>query len=158
MSDLTSASLNQDEKVMAALSHITILVPMIGVVAPVIIWATQKDKSRYVAFQSLQAVAYQITLVLAWFIGMGCYMFSIIAAIIPLSVYSGSSQQPGAFEGLAAFIPFLIFGVFFIGGFLFIVYGSIGAVMAFQGKPFRYILIGKAVERFMESKQDEPAA
>jgi uncharacterized Tic20 family protein len=61
---------------MAALAHIAAIVPFMGVIAPIIIWATQKDKSEYVAFQSLQAVAYQLVMILAWFVGMGCYMLS----------------------------------------------------------------------------------
>jgi hypothetical protein len=51
------------------------------------------------------------------------------------------------------FTPFLVTGLMFLGGFFFILYGIIGAVMTFQGKPFRYVIIGRQVERFMQSKQ-----
>jgi uncharacterized Tic20 family protein len=69
MADLESLNPTQDERVMAALAQISVLVPFLGVVAPIVIWVTQKDKSRYVAFQSLQAVAFQLTMVFAWFLG-----------------------------------------------------------------------------------------
>lgn len=154
MADNNSIPPTQDERVMAALSHISAIIPMFGVVAPIIIWATQKDKSRFVAFQALQAVAYQLTMVLAGFVGMGCYMLSFFAILFPLSMSEGSSEPANSFIGFAALFPFLIFGAIFIIGFLFIVYGIIGAVMTFQGKPFRYLLIGKSVERFLEPKQD----
>jgi hypothetical protein len=36
-----------------------------------------------------------------------------------------------------------------------VIYGVVGAVMAFQGKPFRYVIIGKRVERFMQAKPDQ---
>src|SRR5512147_3094320 len=83
MTNIDALTPNQDERVMAALSHVSALLPMIGVIAPIVIWATQKEKSQYVAFQALQAIAYQLSMVAAWFIGMGCYMCSIIS--FPLS-------------------------------------------------------------------------
>jgi hypothetical protein len=46
----------------------------------------------------------------------------------------------------------LVFGAAFIGGAAFMVYGIVGAVMTFQGKSFRYIIIGNRVERFMQPK------
>jgi uncharacterized Tic20 family protein len=76
MENIASITPTQDERVMAALAHISALLPMMGVVAPIIIWVTQKGKSKFVAFQSLQALAYQLSMILAWFVGMGCYMFS----------------------------------------------------------------------------------
>ena len=92
MTDLDSLTPSQDERVMAALAQISVLVPFLGVIAPIVIWVTQKDKSRYVAFQSLQAVAFQLTLVFAWFVGMGCYMCSFFS--IFLTIPLASSMKP----------------------------------------------------------------
>jgi len=157
MTNIDALTPNQDERVMAALSHVSALLPMIGVIAPIVIWATQKEKSQYVAFQSLQAVAYQLSMVAAWFIGMGCYMCSIIS--LPLSSVLasslGRSDNVNPLFGLGFAIPFLVFGLIFVGGFLFVIYGIIGTVMTFQGKPFRYVLIGKRVEKFMQPNQVE---
>jgi len=52
-----------DERVTAALAHAATLLPMMGALASIVIWATQKDRSRYVAFQALQAAVYQIGMV-----------------------------------------------------------------------------------------------
>ncbi|PKN93751.1 MAG: hypothetical protein CVU44_08015 [Chloroflexi bacterium HGW-Chloroflexi-6] len=145
----------QDERVMAALSHASALLPMMGVIAPIVIWVTQKEKSKYVAFQSLQALAYQLSMILAYFVGMGCYMFSFFGTFfsIPFLSSSGSSESANPLFMLMFAIPFLVMGVLFIGGFLFVIYGAIGAVMTFQGKPFRYMFIGKRVEHFMQPEQ-----
>jgi len=56
---------SQNDKIMAALAHISALLPLMGIIAPIVIWVTQKDKSEYVAFQALQAVAYQLLMILA---------------------------------------------------------------------------------------------
>ncbi len=156
MTNFDSLTPTQDERVMAALSHVSALLPMMGVIAPIIIWVTQKEKSQYVAFQSLQALAYQLSMIAAWFVGMGCYVLSFFGTFItiPFASSSGSSQSVDPVFGLAFLIPFMVFGAIFIGGFFFVVYGVIGAIMAFQGKPFRYMIIGKRVERFMQPKQD----
>jgi hypothetical protein len=52
---------------------------------------------------------------------------------------------------LSVFVLFMVFlGIFFVG-FLLMVYAAVAAIMAFQGKPFRYILIGRRVEKFIQS-------
>lgn len=155
MTKIDSLTPTQDERVMAALSHASALLPMMGVIAPIIIWVTQKEKSRYVAFQSLQALAFQLSMIAAWFVGMGCYMLSFFGTFITIPFASPSGDQSAnPLLGLAFIVPFLVFGAIFIGGFLFVIYGIIGAIMTFQGKPFRYVFIGNRVERFMQPTQD----
>ena len=156
MSNSTSLTPTQDERVMAALSHVSAILPFMGTVAPIIIWVTQKEKSKYVAFQAFQALGFQLSMIVAWFIGMGCYMASFFATFlsIPFASSSGTTQSGQPLFGLAFFVPFVVLGMFFIGGFAFIAYGIVGAVMTFKGKPFRYIFIGNWVERFLRPKQN----
>lgn len=151
--ELPSTGPSQDERVMAALSHVTAILPFMGVIAPIVIWVTQKDKSAYVAFQALQALAYQLAMILAWFVGMACYMCSFFGTfgLIPLA---GISEEPNP-VGIAVFslsflIPFIVFGAILVGGILFVIYGLIGAVMALQGKDFRYVIIGARLERYLQ--------
>jgi uncharacterized Tic20 family protein len=140
---------SQNDKIMAALAHISAVLPLMGVIAPIVIWATQKDKSEYVAFQALQAVAYQLVMILAWFIGMGCYMISFFTTFltIPFSEGTGETSLPITF-----IIPFIIFGLIFVGGAIFVIYGIIGAINAFQGKNFRYIIIGNRLTNYLKKK------
>jgi len=42
---------DQNEHILAALSHATALIPMMGVIAPIVIWTTQKDKSELSPFK-----------------------------------------------------------------------------------------------------------
>jgi uncharacterized Tic20 family protein len=152
MTDLNSLTPTQDERVMASLSHVSALLPMMGVIAPIVIWVTQREKSEYVAFQALQALVYQLVMIAAWIIGWGFYLcasFGMIA-FMPFVASSGSSQSLDPFFLITLIIPFLVLGAIFLGGFVFIVYGVVGAAMAFQGKPFRYILIGSRIERFIQ--------
>ena len=140
---------SQNDKIMAALAHISAVLPLMGVIAPIIIWVTQKDKAEYVAFQSLQAVAYQLLMILAWFVGMGCYMLSFFTTFlsIPLSKGSNPSEFPFFFV-----FPFLVFGMIFIGGAIFVIYGLIGAISVFMGKDFRYLIIGNRLANYLQKK------
>jgi uncharacterized protein len=153
MTTIDSLNPTQDERVMAGLAHITSLVPFWGVVAPIVIWATQKDKSPYVAFQALQAVVLQLTMIIGYFIGMFIYLFFFLITFIPLIASSGSNDAPSPVFFLGFLIPFFVFFLIFLVGFVFVIYGIIGAIMAFQGKPFRYIIIGNLVERFLGKKE-----
>lgn len=100
MTNIDSSIPTQDERVMAALAHASALLPLMGVIAPIVIWVSQKEKSKYVAFQALQALAYQLGMILAWFVGMGCYMLSFFGTFlgIPLSSSTNSSQSPVPFS------------------------------------------------------------
>ena len=155
----------QEDRIMAALAHVTALLPFMGVVAPVIIWTTQKDKSRFVSFQALQATVYQLTMIVAWFVGMACYMCSFFLtfggmATLGLSASpEGSVNGPAAVAGIAAFIiPFVVFGLMFVGGFAFVLYGAIGAIQTLRGKDFRYIVIGARLERDLQQGSARPGA
>jgi uncharacterized Tic20 family protein len=132
---------------MAALAHATAILPLTGVLAPIVIWVTQKDKSEYVAFQALQAIAYQIIMILAWFGGMALYMGSFVGMFLSMPSASSSRDVP-AF----VFVPFGVMGLLMICMLAFIVYGLVAAVMALQGKNFRYIVIGSLLKRTLQQK------
>lgn len=153
-----------DERTMAALAHISAVLPFTGIIVPIIIWVTQKEKSRYVRFQALQATAYQLTMILAWLAGMVCYMgsfFVMFGGLFAVGASSSGSQPPGGLApvlGFAGFIlPFAIFGLMFIGGTLFVIYAIVGAIQVVRGKSFYYWIIGKWIERYLaDSAPKEP--
>lgn len=152
----TTSYPTQDERVMAALSHVTVLIPTIGVIAPIVIWATQKEKSRFVAFQALQAAAFQLLIVVLWFVGMACYMGSFFLMFGGIAL----SQSAGRFNPGPGFavIPFLvIFGMLSIM-LLMVIIGIVAAIMVFQGKDFHYPLIGDFVERYTRPSSQNPPA
>lgn len=146
---------SQDDRIMAALAHASAILPLMGVVAPIVIWVTQKDKSQYVAFQALQAVAFQLSMVFAWFIGMGCYMLSFFGMFISFTLLSSTGRDNPSFAPLFGgffFVPIGILLLMFVGGFLFVIYGLVGTVSTLRGRDFRYWLIANRVENFMQPK------
>ena len=155
----------KDERIMAALAHVTILFPFMGVVAPVLLWATQKDQSAFIAFQALQAAVYQICLFFLMVVGFGCYFLSFFLSIggsmigmLTAPLFAAPSDAPdslAAFLGMLVamvptFLPFFLFGLFILLGLFLVVYGLVGAASVFQGKDFRYVVIGKRIEAYLE--------
>ena len=132
---------------MAALAHATAILPLTGILAPIVIWVAQKDKSEYVAFQALQAIVYQIIMILAWFGGMALYMGSFVGMFLSMPSASSSRDVPAV-----VFVPFGVMGLLMICMLAFIVYGLVAAVMALQGKNFRYIIIGNLLKRALQQK------
>lgn len=145
------ASPPQDERIVAALAHATIILPLWGVLGAIVIWATQKDKSRYVAFQSLQAVAYHFVVVVGGFVAGACYMCSAFA--LPLLMMATASADPSGEVSPAILLPmmgpFAILGGSILGWFLIVVYGLAGAAAALQGRDFRYLWIGRRLEAYL---------
>lgn len=134
---------DKNENILVALAHATALIPMMGVIAPIVIWTTHKDKSEHVAFQALQAIVYQFIMIIANFAGMLCYMLSIPAMLIFMRLWNNTISEVGVF------FPMIILAAIFFGGGLFILYGLFAAVMTFMGKDFRYILIGNWLKKYL---------
>ncbi len=136
----------QNDRIMAALAHVTAIVPVTGLLAPIVIWVTQREKSAYVAFQALQAIVFQLSMILAWFIGMAIYMGSFFIAV----PFSASSRGFPAFM----LVPFGVMGLMMVATLAFIAYACVATVMVMQGKEFQYIIIGDALKRYLRQGQD----
>lgn len=142
----------QDDRIMAALAHVSILLPFWGMVASILIWVSQKEKSQYVRFQALQALTYHLLIILMWIAGSACYMCSFFGTFFLVPFGAAAESEPPPLLFISIFFPMLVFGGMFAGWFLMILYGLVGAVMAVQGKDFRYFIIGNRLERFLQEK------
>jgi uncharacterized Tic20 family protein len=128
-----------DERTWAMISHLSVLANLVtgflGPVIPLIIYLVYKDRSRYVAFQSMQAFVFQ----LIWWVGAGVLagiLWAISGALAVILI--GCLLMPVAL--VVTFIPLAA-----------LVYGVIGAVQTSQGQNFRYWLIGDWVADMLRS-------
>jgi uncharacterized Tic20 family protein len=139
----------RDEKTLAGLAHGSILLGLAtsgvgGIVAALVIWATQKEKSPYAAAQALQAMVYQAVtfgiMMIAWCCWIGLYMMMIFVPLV---------NNPGAYEaappaGLWVGMFLMIVPVGIWG--LIILYGLYGAARCLGGHDFKYAIIGNWLE------------
>jgi len=137
--------ISQNDRTMAGLAHLGVIIPFWGMIAAIVIWVTHKDKSNFIVFQAIQALIYQVLLILVTMLGMGCYMISFFGMVLTIS---SSTSESSAFPA-GFFLPFAAMGGIFIIDLAFIIYGIVAAVMNFTGKNFRYILLGGWVEKYL---------
>jgi uncharacterized Tic20 family protein len=140
----TAAS--SDEKILAALAHGSVFLMFLGPIVPVILWASQRKKSKYVSFHALQAMGYQ-----AFYFWLGIVvwilvMLLVICLIPAFGIFIESSWDPAVAPFLFQIPIFLmIFG--FIG--LFFLLGIAGAVACLLGHDFRYPILGRWLEKYL---------
>lgn len=144
-------TISQEIRLLAAISHASVLFPNIGLFVPVVIYLTQKKKSTYLGFQALQALIWQIVMFVFSILTSSCTAGSIFIPILLIA-----ATQKEEFVGIAGngiFIVIIIsFLVMTIGNLGLIFYGIIGAVMTYQGKDFRYLFIGNRIDKGKKTK------
>ena len=119
-----------DERTWAMLAHLSILLNLItgflGIVVALIIYLVYKNRSNYVAYQSMQAFIFQ----LIWWFGGGILigLAWAITGILSIALV-GLCLIPLAC--LLSLIPLAA-----------LVYGIVGAVQTNNGQDFKYWLIG----------------
>lgn len=112
------------------LSHLSVLLNLVtgvlGTVAALVIYLVFKDRSKYVAYQSLQAFIMQL---IVW-VGGGVIVGAVwVLTGILSAVLVGVACIP--FAICLSFLPVIA-----------VVYGVIGGIECSQGRDFRYWLIG----------------
>lgn len=119
-----------DERTWAMLAHLSILLNLVtGFLGPLValgIYLIYKDRSRYVAYQSMQSFIFQ----LIWWVGGGVLagLTWAISGVLTM-VIIGCCLMP-----IALFLTIIPIAA--------LVYGVVGAVQTNQGLDFKYWLIG----------------
>lgn len=119
-----------EERQWAMFAHLGVLVNLVsgflGPLVPLIIYMLYKERSRYVAYQSLQALIFQ----LVWWVGGGILTGVAWFVTSILSVFViGILCIP--FACIISLMPLIALG-----------YGVYGGIQASQGQDFKYWLVG----------------
>jgi uncharacterized Tic20 family protein len=148
----------REDHFVAAIGHSTSVLMLWGVIVPLMVWVTQKDRSRFLSFQSLQAMVYQGLGTLAYFLGMAVYMIFIFGIMAASLFVGSSSSQMTPIVGLLFFIPLTCFGfVFFILWPLYQLLAFIASIKVLRGRDYQYPFLGKFISRRMERNQSMQA-
>jgi uncharacterized Tic20 family protein len=139
-----SLATSSDESLMAAISH------FFGWLVALIVWATQKDKSPYVRFQAMQAMAFDLITGIAVSILVGCMLVLIFTVlgigISDIAIYGTQgnpmSEHIRTIVASMAAVPLLV-PIIFIARL-------IATIQTLQGKNFRYPWLGTLVERYQQ--------
>jgi hypothetical protein len=141
-------TVNQNDRLLAAASHASILLGLFtsgigGILAALVIWLVNREKSAYVAFQALQALVYQVVTFILTMVAWCCWGLLWMLMLFP-AVFAGpnaytETAPPGVWLGLLLLlVPFAIWA-------LTILYALYGAVRTLSGHEFQYAIIGRWV-------------
>lgn len=139
-----SPILTMEQKMMAVLSHFSILIFGLGMIMPAVFWSSQRNKSKYVSFQALQALAFQVSqpvgvLLLAL---LGTIIFMILS-LIGVIFYSNTPTSK-----ILLFIGGLVvLGLLVIGTMAYLIIGVIGGIACILGIEFEYPILGGWIRR-----------
>ncbi len=143
-------TLRQDERVLAALAHGSILLGVLtngigGIGTALVIWVTQKEKSAYATYQALQALVYQVVAFIVVFLAWAFWgVLWTLLLLVPIFANPGAydnAPPAGLWVGLILMlVPIAISG-------LTVLYGLWGAARCLGGHDFRYAVIGRWLEK-----------
>lgn len=142
--NLTSTS---DERMMGALAH------FFGMLAALVIWAIQKDKSRFVRFQAAQALAFDFAVMLLMVLFFACFIgFMLIGMFGTMFAAFNSASSSESFSRFMAFpmlLPFFAFTCIFPVSLAIFVARVVAAISVLSGNNFHFPFLGAKVEKFL---------
>jgi uncharacterized Tic20 family protein len=149
-----------EERVWAVISHLSALAFGMGLLLSVIGWSEQRRKSKYAAFQCLQALGYQTLGYTVWLLSYLVLMVVFFCLILTVSVVSDNGD-PAGYAWLGGGMG-VVLGILMLGGFgLYFLLPVIAAVSCAFGRDFRYPVMGNRLARYLgydpASAADEPA-
>ena len=133
---------SSDERTWATLAHASALLNVFsgvgGLIAALVIWLTQKEKSAWVAFHGLQSLIFQAAVMIVTVLVVGVvWVVGFVVSFATIGI------------GTIVAVPVMI--LVFFGGFLMVGAGTVyclyGAYQVYQGREFLYLWIGDWVQR-----------
>ena len=139
-----STNPSSEERLMAAIAHAAVVVFGPGILVGVFIWLTQKEKAVYASKQGLQAALFQligmIVTMAMWVLWGIFYALTWIPFVSNPELLDGPPPPIFWIGMISMVVPFLVMLAWSL-------YGLWGALQAFRGQDFRYILIGKLIPK-----------
>ncbi len=132
-----------EERILAFIAHISALSFGMGVMIPAFLWAEQRKKSSYLAFQTLQAYSYQSLGYTVWMLG---YLVFVVLAVVLMLALSAFQLEEGQFFGF--WMIFFVFGALGLMA-IYSLFPIVAAIQCALGLDFRYPLLGRRLAKYM---------
>jgi uncharacterized protein len=130
--------IKQDEKLMALFSHLSLFFG--GILLPLIFWAVNKDKSKFVAFHALQSLWFHIAFVIVIIVTA----FFLVFGGIGMGMLTTGTRSPAmpVFTIIAVIAFYALMFLFIFGGMAYSIYMGI---KSYEGRLIKYPIVGKIV-------------
>lgn len=153
MTENTNNETTSDERLMSAVAH------FFGLLPALIIWALQKDKSEFIRFQSVQALAFDFAVaILGGVIStclLGVLFLGIAGSIFAVPNNPSPENIAPIFVILPTMFPFGIFICILPYSLLLLIARSVAAAAVINGRHYRYPILGNWVENFLSDHSQD---
>jgi uncharacterized Tic20 family protein len=142
---------NKNNRLLITLSHVSILLSTMGLPIPLIIYAIKHKESANIGFQALQAFIWQV---IAFTFGIIC-QFGMVLPFILVIFFSALSKNlsDDVTTGAILIISMVFTFILILVNLFFIVFGIIGTIKTYQGKDFRYPIVGNILKKMKPISQ-----
>ena len=138
---------SSDEKLMGALAH------LFGPFVALVVWSIQKDKSRFVRFQALQALAFDVILVvvtgIVFFCLLGVMFIGVFGPIFNSISSTPSPDQVGLFFMVPFMFPFMLMACIFPFSLVIMAVRLVASISVLNGRNYQYPILSKWLENFL---------
>lgn len=142
-------TIKQDERVLAGLAHASILLGPFtsgigGIIAALVIWLIEREKSAYAASQALQALLYQALAFFVTGLAWCCWGILWMVMLLPPLFANPEAYETTPPAGLWLGLILMVVPIGLWG--LTMLYGLWGAARCLGGHDFKYAILGKWLE------------
>jgi len=163
---ITEAEIEEwEDNWVGGVCHSTAILQLWGVITPLIVWFSQKERSMKLRFQALQAIIYQLTAFVVYLIGMVAYMaifFIMIAGMAVLGLADPSTSTNGDLPPVAGIIFLIFFGIIMIFWSLimiatpiYYILAAVASILTLRGKNFKYPILGGIIAKRMNGAKKQ---
>ncbi|MHB9132077.1 MAG: DUF4870 domain-containing protein [Armatimonadota bacterium] len=143
------------DALLAGLAHLSVIVQPVGMLLPLVLYLIYAQRSRFIARHAAQALGWQIFFFL---------LFAVISVLGVLTmIITGGvavwqiAQHPdtGALPQGVLLVFFIFITLVTVLGIIEWITAIVAALIAFQGRPYRYPLTGGIVDRITHIRPAE---
>lgn len=143
-----------EDRWVASMGHFAIIIVPWGLLAPITAWALQGKRSRFLKFQSLQTLAYQLGVLLLDAAAVFFYFFGLIVFFVTIGFEDSALNSTSAAAGAIVFLVSLLFVILIVlAAPLLHILGQWAGYRVLKGDAYRYPILGRVVEKRLEKTE-----
>jgi uncharacterized Tic20 family protein len=136
-----------EERVWGVLSHLSALAFGLGILIPILGWSEQRRKSRYIAFQCLQALGFQSLGFTVWLL---LNMLLTVVAFLVFAIGVGSTANERGSSPLVSTGFMIAAGCVLVGvALMYLILPALAALACVFEKDFRYPILGVRLAKYL---------
>jgi uncharacterized Tic20 family protein len=136
-----------EDRWVVSMGHFAVIIPLWGLLAPIVSWALQGRRSDFLKFQSIQTVAYQLGTMFLYFAAGFFYIFGLVVFIATIG-FEGevALDSSGGMIGAIVFLVSLLIAMLILLAVpLLHILGQWAGYRVLKGDDYRYPIVGRLV-------------